>query len=391
MFGITASSLARAACYLRKVNRNICLERSCWSKTLARNWSQFQACHFGNYYDARVYKRWFKLCCCLSDKHEFIRDENKITSEYTDGRITVGSNENTTNLINDSTKMSGNFTTHQGILPHTEFLGIEVFPEIFDQLPPKCTGCGAILQSQNENKPGFIPESRNPNLSWNSEENSFMPEIICTRCFSLKHYNKDAPPLVLPETISNFLTHISRRKALILYVIDVMDIPGSFAEDLLKIVGETKHIILVCNKIDRLPVDGHPRHQIQHVKKIMSDEAMKFGLQNANVRDVSVISAKNGFGILDLVRTINKHWQKNSDMYLVGCNNSGKTTLFNILVDLFTASRHSDNMLQRGSVSPSAGTTLSLLRYPVTKHRFLRLQDRLKSGYSEVRVINTDL
>jgi hypothetical protein len=64
--------------------------------------------------------------------------------------------------------------------------------------------------------------------------------------------------------------------------------------------------------------------------------------------------------------------------------------LFNILVDLFTASRHSDNMLQRGSVSPSAGTTLSLLRYPVTKHRFLRLQDRLKSGYSEVRVI-TDL
>ena len=379
MFGMNSYLMVRAICYMQRVNRNVQLRRSTWSKSLARNWSQFQPCHFGNYHckTCVTTKRWFKLCCCLSDKNESIRHGNKIISEWINSRITVGIDENIQKITNDS-------LPHQGVVPHTDFLGIEVFPEIFDQLPPKCTGCGAILQSQNENKPGFIPENRNPNLSRNSD-NSFMPEIICTRCFSLKHYNKDVLPMVLPETISKYLTHISRRKALMLYVIDLMDIPGSYVEDLLKIVGETKHIILVCNKIDRLPVDGHPTRQIQHVKRVLWDEAMKFGLQNANVHEISVISAKTGFGILDLVKIINKHWRKNSDMYLVGSNNSGKTTLFNLLVDLFTASRQSDNMLQRGTVSPTPGTTLSLLRYPITQHRFMRLQERLKSGYSEKR------
>ena len=371
--------MVRVICYMQRVNRNVYLKKSTRSKSLARNWSRFQPCHFGNYHFKTCVnaKRWFKLCCCLSDKNESICDGNKIISECINSRITVGTDENIKRITNDSLPHG----PHQGVLP--DFLGIEVFPEIFDQLPPKCTGCGAILQSQHENKCGFIPENRNPNLSRNFDDNSFMPEIICTRCFSLKHYNKNVLPMVLPETISNYLTHISRRKALILYVIDVMDIPGSYVEDLLKIVGETKHIILVCNKIDQLSVDGHPANQLQHIRRVMLDEAMKFGLQNANVREISVISARTGFGVLDLVKTINKHWRKNSDMYLVGSNNSGKTTLFNLLVDLFTASRQSDNMLQRGTVSPSAGTTLSLLRYPITQQRFMRLQERLKSGYSE--------
>ncbi|XP_028391167.1 nitric oxide-associated protein 1-like [Dendronephthya gigantea] len=380
MLGIASSSLARSSCYLRGVRGSIYRETRIFS-------TQFLPCRFGY--------RTYSVCSNSSDKYESSIDGNKLISDLTDCRITVRTNDYFRNITNIPTQVSENIasselddgclTAQQGISQHTEFLGIEVFPEIFDKLPPKCTGCGAILQSQNENRPGYIPEKRNPSLSRNSEENSFMAEKICSRCFSLKHYNKDVPPMISPETISKFLTHISRRKALILYIVDIMNVPGSFAEDILKIVGETKHIILVGNKIDRLPVDGHPSHQIQHLKRILSDEGRKFGLQNANIQEVSVISAKTGFGILSLVRTINKHWGKNSDVYLVGCNNSGKTTLFNLLVDLFSASRHSDNMLQRGTVSESAGTTLSLLRYPITKHRFLRLQDRLKTGYLEMK------
>ena len=390
MFRINIARLSS----LRNSNHNIFLHASCCSLILTRKWSQFQRCDYAHLYSCHmlVYKRWFKAHCCASDKHETVFDGNKIISGYIDSRITIGDiNEN----IKKASNIYTNITRNSEIseldyrMPHAEFLGIEVFPEIFDQLPPKCTGCGAILQSENKNKPGYIPENRDPNLSRNSEGNSFLPEVICARCFSLKHYNKDVAPLVLPQEISNFLTHICRRKALILYVVDVMDIPGSFAEDILRIVGETKHIMLVCNKIDQLPVDGHPKHQIQHVRNIISDEAMKFGLQNAKIQGVNVISAKTGLGIYDLVKAINKHWGKNSDLYLVGCHNSGKTTLFNLLVDLFTASRHSDNMLQRGTVSPNIGTTLSLLRYPITKYRFLRLQDRLKSGYTEVRFIDS--
>lgn len=386
--------------YLRMSGSNIhSIEGVCWSKLLAKMCSRFDTCRiFGTYFNnLRINKRRFKLCCFLSDKRGSIGDDSKLIAAYTDSRITVGSrninNGYETYSANDSTSgYFANLATYDGTsvqLGKSEFLGIEVFPEIFDQLPPKCTGCGAILQSQYKSKPGFIPENRNPNNSRNLEENLFRSEIICARCFSLKHYSMDVHPLVLPEKVSKFLSHICRRKALVLYVVNVMDIPGSFATDILKIVGETKHIILVCNKVDQLPVDGHPASQMQCIKQIILAEARKFGLQNANVLDVSVISAKTGFGIHDLAKAITKYWRKDSDIYLVGCHNSGKTMLFNLLCDLFSASRHMDNMLQRGTVCPSPGTTLSLLRQPVTKHRFLRLQDRLAVGYSEVRCFIT--
>lgn len=331
--------------------------------------------------------RRFKLASCLSKGKDFDKSGNN-GQEH----VSISNEQSCVNGCSETSKSSKNLILKDDVCSHAqsstgmEFLGIEVYPEIFDQLPPKCSGCGAILQSDYESKPGYIPKDKNPSFSFNNEENALMPETVtvCTRCFSIKHYNKDVPPMVTPESISKFLSHISRRKALILYNVDVMDIPGSFIPDILSIVGETKHLILVCNKIDRLAVDGHPQRQMERTKKIILNEAVNFGLKNANIKDVCMISAKTGLGVRDLVKMINKFWRKSSDIYIVGSNNSGKTTLFNLLADLFAASRFSDDMLQRGTASHSPGNTLSLLRFPITQHRFLRLQDRLRHGYSEV-------
>lgn len=325
--------------------------------------------------------RWFNVASCLSKGKD---------SHGSDDNGHVGINDEQVHLNDDNKTLSSNNVILEEtgfgdaeISTGPEFLGIEVFPEIFNELPPKCPGCGAILQSRYESKPGYVPEKRNPSLILNKEENAFISETICMRCFNIKHYNKDLPPVVSPESISKFLTHISRRKALILYNIDIMDVPGSFIPDILNIVGETKHFVLVCNKLDRLAVDGHPQRQMERMKTFILNEAGNFGLKNANIKDVCMISAKTGFGVQDLVKAINQYWKKNSDIYIVGCNNSGKTTLFNLLADLFAASRHSEDLLKRGTTSPSPGNTLSLLRFPITHHRFLRLQDRLRHGYSE--------
>ncbi|MDH5042638.1 ribosome biogenesis GTPase YqeH, partial [Enterococcus faecalis] len=43
----------------------------------------------------------------------------------------------------------------------------------------KCIGCGAELQSDDQNKPGYVPAS-----SLKKED------VICKRCFRLKHYNE---------------------------------------------------------------------------------------------------------------------------------------------------------------------------------------------------------
>ncbi|TIH60269.1 ribosome biogenesis GTPase YqeH, partial [Klebsiella pneumoniae] len=40
----------------------------------------------------------------------------------------------------------------------------------------KCIGCGAPLQSENKNAPGYVPE-----------HNLFREDVICRRCFRLKN------------------------------------------------------------------------------------------------------------------------------------------------------------------------------------------------------------
>ena len=40
----------------------------------------------------------------------------------------------------------------------------------------KCIGCGALFQTADENKPGFV------------EKENFEKSIICKRCFRIKNY-----------------------------------------------------------------------------------------------------------------------------------------------------------------------------------------------------------
>lgn len=51
--------------------------------------------------------------------------------------------------------------------------------------------------------------------------------------------------------------YLWRRKGLILYVVDLLDLLGSFLIDFFDVVGELKRIIIVGNKIDMFLVDGY--------------------------------------------------------------------------------------------------------------------------------------
>ena len=43
----------------------------------------------------------------------------------------------------------------------------------------KCIGCGAPLQSEDSDAPGYVPES-----------SLYKEDVICKRCFRLKNYNE---------------------------------------------------------------------------------------------------------------------------------------------------------------------------------------------------------
>lgn len=51
--------------------------------------------------------------------------------------------------------------------------------------------------------------------------------------------------------------YLWRRKGLILYVVDLLDLLGSFLINFFDVVGELERIIIVGNKIDMFLVDGY--------------------------------------------------------------------------------------------------------------------------------------
>ncbi|HCY5458303.1 TPA: ribosome biogenesis GTPase YqeH, partial [Staphylococcus aureus] len=81
----------------------------------------------------------------------------------------------------------------------------------------KCIGCGAPLQSEDKNKPGFVPE-----------HNMFRDDVICRRCFRLKNYNEVQDVGLESEDFLKLLSGLADKKGIVVNVVDVFDFEGSF-------------------------------------------------------------------------------------------------------------------------------------------------------------------
>jgi ribosome biogenesis GTPase YqeH len=206
----------------------------------------------------------------------------------------------------------------------------------------KCIGCGAPLQSENKNAPGYVPE-----------HNLFREDVICRRCFRLKNYNEVQDVGMDSEDLLNGL---SDRSGIIVNVVDIFDFEGSFINALKRIVGNKK-IILVANKLDLLP------KQINHrrVKEWLKRSAKKYGLE---AEEVVLISAEKGWGIEDLLTAINQN-RDHEDVYIVGTTNVGKSTLINKLIELSVGEK------DVVTTSRFPGTTLDMIDIPLDETSFM--------------------
>lgn len=203
----------------------------------------------------------------------------------------------------------------------------------------KCIGCGATLQSDNKDLAGYVPSSR-----LNQED------VICQRCFRLKNYNEVQDVGLDSEDFLNLLQGLSDKPGIVVNIVDVFDFEGSFIHAIKRIVGNKK-IILVANKIDILPKQINKRRVSEWIRQ----SAKNYGLYPD---DVVLISAVKGFGIDDLMASIDKH-RKGQDVYIVGTTNVGKSTLINRLIE--------ESVGEKDVVTTSKvpGTTLDMIDIPL--------------------------
>jgi ribosome biogenesis GTPase A len=170
---------------------------------------------------------------------------------------------------------------------------------------------------------------------------------------------------VKPEDYINIISSIKDDTALMVIMVDLLDFPCSIFPNLADIVGKTRPIFIVGNKIDVIPRDK-PNY-LEHIKECLAKEALKMGFEKNSIRNVSLISAKTGYGIEELITKLQSVWKYQGNVYLIGCTNVGKSSLFNALIKSDYCKSEASNLIQRATTCAWPGTTLKLLKFPILR------------------------
>ncbi|XP_012270544.1 nitric oxide-associated protein 1 [Orussus abietinus] len=232
-----------------------------------------------------------------------------------------------------------------------------------------CGGCGALLHCKDIAIPGYIPSEL-----FKGQSKNVLRSITCQRCHFMKNYNIALDVKVSPEEYPNLLKVIKGKKTAVILMIDLMDFPCSIWPDIVSIIGHKTPIFVVGNKVDLLPRDSP--NCLEHVKKCIVQSMKNIGINKANIKHIALISAKTGYGIEELINKLHKIWEYTGDVYLVGCTNVGKSSLFNALIQSDYCKVQAIDLVQRATISPWPGTTLNLLKFPILNPLDWRLYKR---------------
>ncbi|XP_043477911.1 nitric oxide-associated protein 1 [Leptopilina heterotoma] len=234
-----------------------------------------------------------------------------------------------------------------------------------------CGGCGALLHCKDSEIPGYLPSELLEN-----QNKDVLKTLICQRCHFMKFYNTALDVKVSPEEYPELLRAIKNRGCAVILIVDLTDFPNSIWPDIGAIIGRRTPLFVVGNKIDLLPQDS-PGF-FNHITEYLRNEVVKIGVREQCIKHVALVSAKSGFGIETLITKIQNKWRNRGDVYLVGCTNVGKSSLFNALLQSDFCKVQAIDLIQRATTSPWPGTTLSLLKFPLTNPNKWRVFERTK-------------
>lgn len=187
----------------------------------------------------------------------------------------------------------------------------------------KCIGCGILLQSDDVNKEGYVPK----------EKIKLKEDVICRRCFRLKHYGENKETQEENGIYKLEVNKALKEADIVIPIFDIIDFESSFTNDIMDLL-ENKCIIAAINKIDLLP-------SYIHVAEISKWVKYYFTENNIFPEDIAYISAKNKYGVNGIFRKIQyvaknilkKPLDSNIKIAIIGVSNVGKSHLINLLLN----------------------------------------------------------
>ncbi|CAA7025066.1 unnamed protein product [Microthlaspi erraticum] len=256
-----------------------------------------------------------------------------------------------------------------------------------------CLGCGGHMQNSNPKHPGFfirpsiekqkrdsILESNlhlltisqgpevidsikrevivepnsdsadlNPKDDETEKESSDGRPLVCARCHSLRRYGKVKDPTVdnlLPDfdfdhTVGRRLGSASGARTVVLMVVDASDFDGSFPKLVSRTIdendrawkegksGNVPRVVVVVTKMDLLPSSLSPTRFEQWVRQRAREEGL------SETTKLHFVSPVKNWGIKDLVEDVAAMAGKRGQVWAVGSQNAGKSTLINAVRKVF--------------------------------------------------------
>ncbi|AGR41305.1 ribosome biogenesis GTPase YqeH [Spiroplasma taiwanense] len=207
--------------------------------------------------------------------------------------------------------------------------------------PKKCVGCGKILQTVDETKPGYV-------LKIDSQD-------YCLRCFKIKHYNRLVEQEINDKDFIDIINQINvtTEKIRYYYVVDIFDLPGSRLTWLEQLISK-KEVVLLVNKIDLFPKAVKKTKILKYVQAFFEDSPIK----NAKIILTSSIKQDYVFALVNELKSINY------DQYIVGISNAGKSSLINACLKV-------NNQIPSIVTSKYVNTTLDKIKINFTEKNYI--------------------
>lgn len=254
-----------------------------------------------------------------------------------------------------------------------------------------CGGCGALLHCKDHALPGYLPSE----LFLRRSERH-LRAMICQRCHFMKYYDTALEVKVSADEYTKLLKVIKTKKCAVVLMIDLTDFPCSVWPEINSVLHPMTPVFVVGNKIDLLPQDS--RSFFAHIKECLSKALEEnTGIRKERIRHIALVSAKTGYGVEELINKLHTLWKYKGDVYVIGCTNVGKSTLFNALLQSDYCKVQAVDLVQRATISPWPGTTLNLLKFPILNPlrwrlylRTLRLQQEQQGKHAE-EILRNDM
>lgn len=201
-----------------------------------------------------------------------------------------------------------------------------------------CEGCGVQLQTEDETKLGYLPQA-----AINREVK------YCKRCYRIRHYNDLVTAGQDPDVYLQILGQIAETNSLVVQIIDLFDLAGSWIPGIHRHIGSNP-LLIFGNKIDLFPQSV----KMGKLKEWVQTYASELGIKPI---DVVVGSAAKQSQLHEVRQAIDRYRQ-GRDVYIVGVTNVGKSTFLNYLLE--------EPII---TTSPYPGTTLDVIHIPLDDNR----------------------